>query len=183
MKLPAWSQQPGSPERLQKPQDGIWRHFQVTQHQENIKALMVRRRQKPCLQQMVPVMDEGANGVFPLLQLIAGVPAEEDTAHGARQKLTMGGKRKSRTKAQEVAQLCKRAARKRDGALLAIKIKFTARLSPGEGEGRGGASWERDGAGKRGSLAFCSHRRGKAVSFAGLIGLMRFPYSSLRGCQ
>lgn len=80
-------------------------------------------------------------------------------------------------------KLCKRAARKRDGALLAIKIKFTARLSPGEGEGRGGASWERDGAGKRGSLAFCSHRRGKAVSFAGLIGLMRFPYSSLRGCQ
>lgn len=47
----------------------------------------------------------------------------------------------------------------------------------------GGASWERDGAGERGSLAFCSHQRGKAVSFAGLIGLMRFPYSSLRGCQ
>lgn len=34
------------------------------------------------------------------------------------------------------------------------------------------------------SLAFCSHQlEGKAVSFAGLIGLMRFPYSSLRACQ
>lgn len=79
MQLPARRQQPGSPERLQKPQDGIWRHFQVAQHQESAEALMVRRRQKPCLQQMVPVMDEGANGVFPLLQLIAGVPAEEDS--------------------------------------------------------------------------------------------------------
>ena len=67
------------------------------------------------------------------------------------------------------------------GLCLPEKMKFTARLSTWKGEG--GASWERDGAGERGSLAFCSHQQGKAVSFAGLIGLMRFPYSSLRGCQ
>lgn len=113
MKLPAWRQQPGSPERLQKPQDGIWRHFQVAQHQESAEALMVRRRQKPCLRQMVPVMDEGANSGFPLLQLIAGVPAEEDTAHGARLKLTMGGKRKSRMKAREVAQALQKGSKEK----------------------------------------------------------------------
>jgi len=67
------------------------------------------------------------------------------------------------------------------GLCLPEKMKFTARLSTQKGEG--GASWERDGAGECGLLAFCSHRRGEAVSFAGLIGLMRFPYSSLRGCQ
>lgn len=46
------------------------------------------------------------------------------------------------------------------GLCLPGKMKFTAHLSTRKGEG--GASWERDGAGERGSLAFCSHRRGES---------------------
>lgn len=108
------------------------------------------------------------------LQLTACVPAEVDPAHGAGRK---GAGERFRNSTSPV----KGQQGRRAGALLAVEMKFTARLSAREGEG--GASWERDGAGECGSLAFCSHRRGKAVSFAGLIGLMRFPYSSLRGCQ
>lgn len=108
-----------------------------------------------------------------VLQLAARVPAEVDTAQGAGRK---GAGERLRNSTGPV-----KGQQRRAGALLAAEMKFTARLSARQGGG--GASWERDGAGECGSLAFCSHRRGKAVSFAGLIGLMRFPYSSLRGCQ
>lgn len=108
------------------------------------------------------------------LQLTARVPAEAATDHGAGRK--GAGERLTSCTSPMNGQQGRRA-----GALLAVEMKFTARLSAREREG--GASWERDGACECGSLAFCSHRRGKAVSFAGLIGLMRFPYSSLRGCQ
>ena len=66
---------------------------------------------------MVPVMDKGGNGGFPLLQLTAGVPAEEDTAHRARLKPTTGGKRRSRTTALEVAQALQKGSKEEEMGL------------------------------------------------------------------
>lgn len=107
-------------------------------------------------------------------------PTESDLAWGS-QSCWNGTRTKSQARSNCWHRPGKESGEKAGGSwgLRLHKIKFTAQSLTQ----KVGAPWGRHGAGEHGSLAFCSHRQGKAVSFAGLIGLMRFPYSSLRGCQ